>query len=42
MEDADTFFPEINPDQWTLKERSETFTDAASGLTFEFEVYERK
>ncbi|MBO4558090.1 MAG: dihydrofolate reductase [Bacteroidales bacterium] len=42
VEDADTFFPAIDPEQWALKERSETFTDAASGLTFEFEVYERK
>lgn len=42
VEDADTFFPEITTKEWLLTERSETETDPASGLTYEFAVYDRK
>ena len=42
IEDADTFFPEIDLQQWQLASRSETYTDPGSGLEFEFEVYDRK
>ena len=42
IEDADTFFPEIDLQQWQLTSRSETYTDPGSGLEFEFEVYDRK
>ena len=42
VEDADTFFPEIDPAVWALESRSETVTDEASGLTFEFCVYTKK
>ena len=39
--DADTFFPFINPLKWELSEISETFTDSATGLRYEFAVYGR-
>ena len=39
--DADTFFPFINPLKWELSEISETFTDPATGLRYEFAVYGR-
>ncbi|MBR5035482.1 MAG: dihydrofolate reductase [Bacteroidales bacterium] len=42
VEDADTFFPEITTKEWLLADRSETETDPASGLTYEFTVYDRK
>ena len=42
VEDADTFFPEITTKEWLLADRSETETDQASGLTYEFAVYDRK
>ena len=42
VEDADTFFPEISPEQWDVESRSETHTDPTSGLTYEFTVYRKK
>lgn len=36
---ADTFFPEISPDEWALSEQSEIMT-SKSGLRFRFETYE--
>ena len=39
IEDADTFFPEIDPVIWQVAERSELFTDEESGYTFEFVKY---
>ena len=42
VEDADTFFPEITTKEWLLTDRSETETDPASGLNYEFTVYDRK
>ena len=41
IDDADTFFPVINPLCWSLTEISETFTDPESGLSYEFAVYGR-
>jgi dihydrofolate reductase len=40
--EADTFFPEINDSEWTLIEKSETFTDTNNGLSFEFLYFSRK
>jgi dihydrofolate reductase len=42
IEDADTFFPAIDPAQWTVARRSELFTDEESGYTFEFVEYEKR
>lgn len=42
IEDADTFFPPINPQVWTVAQRSELFTDEESGYTFEFVEYIKK
>lgn len=42
IEDADTFFPAIDPAVWTVEERSELFTDEETGYTFEFGKYIRK
>ena len=41
IEEADTFFPLIDPSVWTVAERSELFTDEESGYTFEFVEYVR-
>lgn len=41
IEDADTFFPQIDPAVWTVAERSELKTDPESGYTFEFVKYIR-
>ena len=42
IEDADTFFPPIDPNVWTVSERSELFTDEETGYTFEFVEYEKR
>ncbi len=42
VSDADTFFPEIDPDSWKQVSLSEPQTDPATGFDFEFAVYERK
>jgi dihydrofolate reductase len=42
IEDADTFFPPIDPQMWTVEERSELMTDENTGYTFEFVEYVRK
>lgn len=42
IEDADTFFPAIDPSVWTVAERSEMFHDDESGYTFEFVEYTRQ
>ena len=39
IEDADTFFPPIDPSVWTVSERSEMFHDDESGFDFEFVEY---
>lgn len=42
IEDADTFFPPIDPAQWQVSSRSELFTDDQTGWNFEFVEYLRK
>lgn len=39
---ADTFFPEISPEEWKEESRSELMSDGESGLQYEFVVYDRK
>ncbi len=41
IEDADTFFPQIDPDIWKVAGRSELQTDPETGYTFEFVEYKR-
>ncbi len=40
--DADTFFPQINLDEWEVIHNSETKVDEKSGLNFEFIDFLRK
>ncbi len=40
--DADTFFPEINFDEWEEIEKKENMTDEKSGLTYSYLIYKRK
>lgn len=40
--DADTFFPEIAPDQWQISELGEPQTDERSGVRFRFITFARK
>lgn len=40
--DADTFFPEINNDQWQIVEQSEPETDPRSGVAYRFTTLKRK
>ena len=40
--DADTFFPEINAQEWRQEERSEIFTDENSGMNYVFVTYCRR
>ena len=42
IEDADTFFPQIDPSVWTVDVRSDMHHDEESGLDFEFVEYVRK
>ena len=42
IEDADTYFPAIDPSIWQGAERSETHTDPETGYNFEFVTYTRK
>ena len=42
IEDADTFFPPIDPQVWAVAQRSELFTDEETGYTFEFVEYIKK
>ena len=42
IEDADTFFPEIDPSVWEVAVRSEMQHDEESGYDFEFVEYCRK
>lgn len=41
IEDADTYFPQIDPSVWEVEERSEMFHDEESGFDFEFVTYKR-
>ena len=42
IEDADTFFPQIDPDVWGLTGVGEIQRDDATGYEFEFAEYDRK
>ena len=42
IENADTFFPQIDPSVWEVDQRSEMFLDEESGYGFEFVEYIRK
>lgn len=42
VEEADAFFPQIDPALWQVQNRSETFTDPESGFSYEFVVYARR
>ena len=42
IEDADTFFPAIDPAVWVAAERSELQTDPETGYTFEFVKYVKR
>lgn len=42
IEDADTYFPVIDPSIWQVAERSEIHTDPEIGYNFEFVTYTRK
>lgn len=39
IEDADTYFPRIDPQKWSVSKRSELFTDEETGFDFEFVEY---
>ena len=41
-EDADAFFPVIDPETWREDSRSEMQVDPATGITYEFVVYRRR
>lgn len=41
IENADTFFPEIDREIWRVDQRSELYTDEETGYTFEFVEYIR-
>ena len=41
-EDADAFFPPIDPEVWEEESRSDLQTDPATGITYEFVVYRRR
>ena len=40
--DADTFFPEISPEEWKLLEKSESYPMADGSFNYVFETYERR
>ena len=42
VEEADTFFPEIDPAVWEAEWRSEMQKDDATGIEYEFVVYRRR
>jgi dihydrofolate reductase len=39
--DADTFFPEIKPDEWKLIEKSESYPMPDGSFSYVFETYEK-
>ena len=41
-EDADAFFPAIDPEVWREESRSEMQVDPETGITYEFVVYRRR
>jgi len=40
--EADTFFPEISLEEWTLIERTDINNDPQNDFTYSFEIYTRK
>lgn len=42
IEDADTFFPEIDPVIWMVESETPSATDPETGYTYEFKVYKRR
>jgi dihydrofolate reductase len=42
VEEADAFFPEIDPSVWYKASVSETVRDEETGFTFEFVVYKKR
>jgi dihydrofolate reductase len=42
IDDADTFFPPIDPDVWQVSQRSELLYDEESGYDFEFVEYVKR
>ena len=42
IEDADTFFPVLDPADWTIESQSPRYEDPETGYCFEFVVYRRK
>ncbi len=40
--DADTFYPEISPDEWQLVDKKDIDDDPQNDFTYSFEIYERK
>ena len=42
VEDADVFFPEIDPRVWEVVSKSETHRDEQTGFEFEFVVYKKR
>ena len=42
IEDADTFFPSIDPYVWSVADRSELQSDPETGYTFEFVEYVKR
>lgn len=42
VSDADTYFPAIEPEKWTVEEESESMMDERSGVTYRFVTLCRK
>ena len=42
VEDADTFFPQIEPEIWSLERCSQRYSDQENNLEFRFALYTRK
>ncbi len=40
--EADTFYPEISPDEWKLVDKQDINDDLQNNFTYSFEIYERK
>jgi len=40
--DGDTFFPELNPNSWTLANVEEHFADAKHQYNYRFQIWEKK
>lgn len=42
VEDADTFFPVIDPEVWEIESRSDEKEDPVSGIRFNFTIYRKR